>query len=387
MAVVGNTLPHCTGDGSQANPYVFNTPEGFLEAIVVEHAYIEAATTQTPLVFDCNNVSMPIPWVFNFDYLDCKGLTILNVLSDHSSEAIIRIRGSFSRTIKNLNMFNICIITQGRPAPLIFQEWQAYGGAEYYADFMNCNFAGIFIGYALGYGDLQTQSLLGRECSNYNYATVRLRFTNGTFNFNLRNPYPSTNYPFYFAQSNLGMYFRNCTLRFSGQHNGGFYLDRQDETYNRLYFNNVTILNSPTTPLIINYYNSAKLSVGQDSTFSGYNYYKLYVQALNNVIITDTLGLINSTRLTAGNDKTLTGIVMQEYNQSDPDQFLLTSEPGDWSTDWTNYFTKSGNQYTHVTGDTAPTFVSNTYYNVPSDYIYLEENLSRAGFLVGEVIP
>lgn len=388
MAVVGDTLPHCTGDGSQANPYIFNTPEGFLEAIVVEHAYIEAATTQTPLVFDCNNVSMPIPWVFNFDYLDCKGLTILNALSDHSSEVIIRIRGSFSRTIKNLNMFNICIISQGMPAGLIYQEWQVYGGptVPYIADFINCNFAGIFIGYAGTYGDLKSAFLLGREGNNYDYDTVRLRFTDSTFNFNLSDPYNATNRPFYFACSNTGMYFRNCTLQFSGGCPGGFMLDYQDGSYNRLYFNNVTVRNSPTNPLVVTYSNSIKLSVGQNNTFSGYNYYKLYAQTNWNIIVTDALGLINSTRLTAGNTKTLTGIVMQEYNQSDPDQFLLATEPGDWSTDWTNYFTKSGNVYTHVTGAVAPTFTTNTYYNVPSDYIYLDENLSNAGFLVGQVI-
>jgi hypothetical protein len=77
---------------------------------------------------------------------------------------------------------------------------------------------------------------------------------------------------------------------------------------------------------------------------------------------------------------------MQEYDISNPDQFLLSSEPADWSTDWTKYFTKSGNVYTHVTGDTAPTFAINTYYDVPTDYIYLEENLIREGFIVGQVI-
>ena len=41
---------------------------------------------------------------------------------------------------------------------------------------------------------------------------------------------------------------------------------------------------------------------------------------------------------------------------------LLTKEPADWSTSYTTYFTKSGDTYTAVTGQTAPTFAANTYY-------------------------
>lgn len=42
MAVVGDTLPHCTGTGTQADPYIFTTAEGFVEAIAVTDSYIEA---------------------------------------------------------------------------------------------------------------------------------------------------------------------------------------------------------------------------------------------------------------------------------------------------------------------------------------------------------
>lgn len=54
---------------------------------------------------------------------------------------------------------------------------------------------------------------------------------------------------------------------------------------------------------------------------------------------------------------------------SDSDYTLLTAAPADWSTNYTDYYTRSGAgtsespyTYTNVTGDTAPTFAANTYY-------------------------
>lgn len=41
---------------------------------------------------------------------------------------------------------------------------------------------------------------------------------------------------------------------------------------------------------------------------------------------------------------------------------LVETEPSDWATSYTNYYTKSGNVYTKVTGDNAPTWAANTYY-------------------------
>lgn len=41
---------------------------------------------------------------------------------------------------------------------------------------------------------------------------------------------------------------------------------------------------------------------------------------------------------------------------------LLTAEPSDWATNYTDYYTKSGNIYVPVTGAEAPTFATNTYY-------------------------
>ena len=42
---------------------------------------------------------------------------------------------------------------------------------------------------------------------------------------------------------------------------------------------------------------------------------------------------------------------------------LTTSQPADWATSYTSYYTKSGDEYTAVSGGTAPTWAANTYYS------------------------
>lgn len=42
---------------------------------------------------------------------------------------------------------------------------------------------------------------------------------------------------------------------------------------------------------------------------------------------------------------------------------LLTSEPADWATDYTNYFKRENGEYVAVSGTEAPTFATNTYYS------------------------
>lgn len=41
---------------------------------------------------------------------------------------------------------------------------------------------------------------------------------------------------------------------------------------------------------------------------------------------------------------------------------VTTSQPSDWATNYTSYYTKSGSTYTAVTGASAPTWVASTYY-------------------------
>lgn len=45
---------------------------------------------------------------------------------------------------------------------------------------------------------------------------------------------------------------------------------------------------------------------------------------------------------------------------------LLTSEPTDWATNYTDYYTKYAGKYISVTGTEAPTFATNTYYSAES---------------------
>lgn len=50
------------------------------------------------------------------------------------------------------------------------------------------------------------------------------------------------------------------------------------------------------------------------------------------------------------------------YGTSTAQYVLTKSQPADWATDYTSYYTKSGDTYSAVTGATAPTWTANTYY-------------------------
>lgn len=43
---------------------------------------------------------------------------------------------------------------------------------------------------------------------------------------------------------------------------------------------------------------------------------------------------------------------------------VVASQPSDWATNYKNYFTKSGDNYIAVTGESAPTFSTGTYYTM-----------------------
>lgn len=90
MAVIGDTLPHCTGTGTQADPYIFDSEEGFLEAIAVPNAYAEAGVSA--MTWDCNNRIITAPIVMYCDSLKCKGLTIKNPLIQNNNSAIFHVK-------------------------------------------------------------------------------------------------------------------------------------------------------------------------------------------------------------------------------------------------------------------------------------------------------
>lgn len=57
------------------------------------------------------------------------------------------------------------------------------------------------------------------------------------------------------------------------------------------------------------------------------------------------------------------GVVTFTENEGGLPTFsVLTAEPSDWATDYTNYYTKDGDVYTPVTGSEAPAFAADTYY-------------------------
>ena len=56
-------------------------------------------------------------------------------------------------------------------------------------------------------------------------------------------------------------------------------------------------------------------------------------------------------------------ITVAEWKADDGRFYVLqTSEPADWATEYDTYYTKDGTTYSLVTGVTAPTWATNTYY-------------------------
>lgn len=89
----------------------------------------------------------------------------------------------------------------------------------------------------------------------------------------------------------------------------------------------------------------------------------------------DTLTADQDTALSSGN---FTNLYLGDYwtkSVTIPDFYeLTTAQPSDWTTNYTSYYTKSGNTYTAVTGSSAPTWAADTYYqkSVPSQTITLK---------------
>lgn len=60
---------------------------------------------------------------------------------------------------------------------------------------------------------------------------------------------------------------------------------------------------------------------------------------------------------------------LNEISTSQSSKFtLLTSEPDDWSTNYSDYYIISNDVYTHITDSTVPTWTANTYYKLSSTY-------------------
>lgn len=80
--------------------------------------------------------------------------------------------------------------------------------------------------------------------------------------------------------------------------------------------------------------------------------------------------------------------VKQNQMGSYPELFLLLgAQPSDWTTNWKRYYTKDGDVYAKNSQDTAPTFQTDTYYELRADkyFVYPEpENDKIAEFYQNE---
>lgn len=61
-------------------------------------------------------------------------------------------------------------------------------------------------------------------------------------------------------------------------------------------------------------------------------------------------------------DGTTIGETAGGYKKAAAKYELTASQPADWTTAYTSYYTKSGDTYSAVTGDTAPEWAASTYY-------------------------
>ena len=329
MAIVGDTLPHCTGTGTQADPYIFEDVYGFAEAIGVVDAYVEAKTSN--MQWDCNNdiYALPCPITFKCLELRAKGFTIINPVVQNQDISVfyfLRTTRENTQKIYNLNAYNVCIINYGYAHSLISdsaQYGESHGGAGI-TELYNCNFAGVSIGYG-------GEAFIGHSGYTWKYDTMQYHFYSCTFNFNLSDP-TNTAGAFYFHISSIGYYdtsylhLSNCVISFSGSRNGAFVIDGT-------FANTTTFTNSQANPLNCN---EIRVILSSNPALSGYNYHKMSVTA-NSGTLTDSLGLWNTSRYHI-TTPTYTGIQMQETDST------------------------------------------------LSTYIYDDANLENAGFFVGQVI-
>lgn len=82
----------------------------------------------------------------------------------------------------------------------------------------------------------------------------------------------------------------------------------------------------------------------------------------------DSNKIINSKYLPSYVDDVVEAYYKDGKFYEDPTFTVTSSQPADWSTKWTNYFTRSGTSpnyvYTRVTSSTAPTWAASTYYSM-----------------------
>lgn len=338
MAVIGDTLPHCTGTGTQVDPYIFSDAYGFAEAIAVVDAYVEASTNN--IQWDCNTDSSVLPCPITIYCLEikAKGFTIKNALVQNQNVPVFYIYRTTKANVQNiynLNAYNVCIINYGNMHSLMSDNSSYSESGAAVTNFYDCNFTGVCIGYTNGrQSGSNSTNFIGWDGDNRYKDYMQYNMYNCTINFNISDPTNTSGKYFtvhvdgtgYYHQSYL--YLNNCTVCFSGS-------TRSEFCMAGVIASNTTFMNKQSNPLICN--GTCNIKIEAISSLSGYNYHKMYITA-NSGVLKDAQGLWNTSRYTYTNPTYQAGIQMQETDPS-----LDT-------------------------------------------YIYSEANLSAKGFLVGRVI-
>lgn len=330
MANVGETLPHCTGTGTQADPYIYTTEEGFMEAIAVMQSYVEAG--QSNLLFDANN-GVITQVTFRCSYIDGKGTTIRNLFTQNSGTNLIYFNVNHSVDIYNINFYNMCIITttSWQRARFIFDSND--NGSDHNKFFKNCNFTGIYKGYPLG----DNWGLISSFYSNGS-AYHSMIFKDCTFNFNLSMIASGNNANTVIFQMNgynslYAIELSNCTICISGKTptsaNYPVYLCK-----GTIVLDSCVFTNSPTNPLSIANGSNFNARLILETSTSGrkysttYNYFKMYING-NGLEGKFECGnshiLINTSRIT-GVPTITGGIQMQETDPTADDYIYDTNK-------------------------------------------------------------
>lgn len=323
---VGDTLPHCTGTGTSADPYKYSTAEGFKEAIAVVDAYVVAAVEN--LLFDVNEGIISSSISIACNSLNGKGTTIRNLYRTTEGALISTPDSGKNTYISNMNFYNMMIINNASNAQI--RVINAYNDDYRIKNFTNCNFTGIVRGSNISfYRGLITSS-------PNSYTGPDQGYYNCTFNFNIEgSEYSSTatGYGGLFWANDNNYVLSNCTICISGKFNYDFNLV---VGYHML---NCTIMNKATNPIVID----GNRTIYITQTSAEYNYFKPYITQSSGSTVTLNVGS-NST-------KTL-------VNRSRIDNVSI-----------------SGTCINMQEDD-----------STQSDYIYNAQNLADAGFLVGTVI-
>jgi hypothetical protein len=327
MAVVGDILPHCIGTGVETDPYIYNTIDGFLEAINVFNAYVEAGVDN--LIFDA--LETPVSQIeFVCKQIDGKNTTIRNLLANNETKNLIGLYSSagYNITIKNMNFFNITIISNSSNIkPKIIGTYGNIDARQWKHELYNCNFTAILIGVPHTEGYIQTFT---------NYYTNTNYFNGCSFNFVLKfNSGVSGSVSIFRQLESDYIQLNNCALKFSGESyqsgNANLYLLEGVKA------TDCVILNSQTSSLENKRDGRILINLTSDS---GYNYMKMHT-------------IINDGSLALDNCNTL---LVNKSKIDDPSKIngacILMQEED----------------------------------STANDYIYNETNLSNAGFLIGTVV-